>query len=643
MSKIGSVIFPENYEPEKKIQKNQIEFKQETYESFAKMVPQTGIIEESTYIQTGAGFISSIRFYNFNDELSLFWLTAFGKIPGVRVVTSIEPEDKKVVQTGVDRTIQKQLGTMRLAKKNSEYMDALEKKQENEILYQEVKDGNEAVNVFTINLLLFGKTREELDNVYRNVDKVLTSQNIEGGIATNEIGIDFNLTRFTNPIKQLATTSSLAASFPFYDQELMDPEGLFFGYTQTGGLMYLDMARKFTEQGRLSYDALAIGKKGSGKSVLLKNLITQEYLRGHQEIILDPEGEYTTVVKNFGGQVISVDKDSENMSIINPMEIRIAGEDLQVSGDKINLSTHIANLKTFISFFNEDLTKSDLIRIEEALRYIYIDIYGITNDTNTMNWKPEEFPKLSQVLKYFESLKERASEFDYHLEEHEKISITNIILTLRRIVEGYGEYFNKYSTFDIKNEGLITFDLKPLSNSSEEDILKAMMFNILNVFANRQMNINKQYNDNRKIGQKRRLLRITIDEAHMILNERNLSVVSYLEKAVKLFRKYSGGVLLASQDLEDFLKDSGTEVAQALEKIFKGTTYKFLMNQDTSVSNRYEDKLGKINQNDLEKLPEFDPGEFLLLLPKSKIFGYHVVDKSLLKTFETENVQELGV
>lgn len=117
-----------------------------------------------------------------------------------------------------------------------------------------------------------------------------------------------------------------------------------------------------------------------------------------------------------------------------------------------------------------------------------------------------------------------------------------------------------------------------------------MMFNILNVFANRQMNINKQYNDNRKLGQKRRLLRITIDEAHMILNEQNLSVVKYLEKAVKLFRKYSGGVMLASQDLEDFIKDSGTEVAQALEKIFKGTTYKFLMNQDTNVSNKYEEK-----------------------------------------------------
>lgn len=401
------------------------------------MIPQTGIIEESSYVKTGAGFTSSVRFYNFNDELSLFWLTAFGKIPGVRVVTSIEPEDKKVVQIGVDRTIQKQLGTMRLAKKNSEYMDALEKKHENEILYQEVKDGNEAVNVFTINLLLFGKMREELDKVYKDVDKVLTSQNMEGGVAINEIGVDVNLTKFTNPRKQLATTSSLAASFPFYDQELMDPDGLFFGYTLTGGLMYLDMTRKSTEQGRLSYDAIAMGKKGSGKSVLLKNLLIQEYLRGHQEIILNPEGEYTNVVKNFGGQVISVDKKSKHMSIINPMEIRIAGKDLKVDEDKINLSTHIANLKTFISFFNEDLTKSDLIRIEEALRYIYKDIYGITNDTNTMDWKPEKFPKLSQVLKYFESIKERSKELNYEFEEHEKISNTNIILTLRRIVEGY--------------------------------------------------------------------------------------------------------------------------------------------------------------------------------------------------------------
>lgn len=706
----GNIFEEENYKPDKKSKKQKIIFTKESYESFGRIIPQVGITEKEMYVKNGKGFLTSIRFTSYNDYLDSFWMSSFAKIPGVIIVMDVEPENKRTVQTGVDRTVNKQEGNMNMAKNYSQKKDAYEIMRENKRLYDEVKDGSEGVNTFTTRLILFGKTLADLERKKNEVEKIMATKTIEGTIAQHEIGIDINLTKFSNPIKQLSTTSALASSFPFYDQDIVDPEGLFIGYTQTGGLMHLDMARKWEKQSRLSYDAVVLGKKGSGKSVLLKNIMLQEHMRGHQQIILDPENEYGTLVRNFGGQVISMK--GKNSSIINPLEIRTVGEinedviylelgsslkDIyeeeiykdvvmkygsfaiervddslvdyeklgeykinihvldenenskvlpfdvivvkEVDEEKMNLSTHVANVSTFIQFFNEDLDNTDLLRIEEGLRDLY-EAWDINLETNTMNYLPNEFPLLDDLHYYFELEHESLKKAE-RLEEHVIISIERIKLTLRNIVETYGQYFNHHSTINVTNESLICFNLKPLSNSSTANILKAMMFNILNVFVNKQMNINKQFNDNRNSNDRRRLLRVIIDESHLILNEDNLSVVKYIEVAVKLFRKYSGGTLLASQDIEDFLKESKSEVSEKLKKIFQATTYKFLMNQDSVGSSNYAKSLGSnINVYDLEKMQYFETGQFLLLLPTAKIFGSHIVDKPLLKLFETENVTQ---
>lgn len=706
----GNIFEEENYKPDKKSKKQKIIFTKESYESFGRIIPQVGITEKEMYVKNGKGFLTSIRFTSYNDYLDSFWMSSFAKIPGVIIVMDVEPENKRTVQTGVDRTVNKQEGNMNMAKNYSQKKDAYEIMRENKRLYDEIKDGSEGVNTFTTRLILFGKTLADLERKKNEVEKIMATKTIEGTIAQHEIGIDINLTKFSNPIKQLSTTSALASSFPFYDQDIVDPEGLFIGYTQTGGLMHLDMARKWEKQSRLSYDAVVLGKKGSGKSVLLKNIMLQEFMRGHQQIILDPENEYGTLVRNFGGQVISMK--GKNSSIINPLEIRTVGDtsddivllevgstltdfykedaykiivkefgnsaiekiddsrvDYSVPGDyeitvyvinekdsvesinipltiardvddeKMNLSTHIANVSMFIQFFNEDLENTDLLRIEEGLRDLY-EAWDIDLETNTMKFESNAFPLLDDLQYYFELEHESLKQAE-RLEEHVIISIERIKLTLKNIVENYGKYFNHHSTINVTNESLICFNLKPLSNSSTANILKAMMFNILNVFVNKQMNINKQFNDNRKSSDRRRLLRVIIDEAHLILNEDNLSVVKYIEEAVKLFRKYSGGTLFASQDIEDFLKESKSEVSEKLKKIFQATTYKFLMNQDSVGSSNYAKSLGSnINLYDLEKMQYFETGQFLLLLPTAKIFGSHIVDKPLLKLFETENVAQ---
>ena len=63
------------------------------------------------------------------------------------------------------------------------------------------------------------------------------------------------------------TTNDLGASYPLNYSQLIDPRGLYFGRTNTGGLVILDMWHK--DYMRLSYNFVLLGIPGSGKSTML--------------------------------------------------------------------------------------------------------------------------------------------------------------------------------------------------------------------------------------------------------------------------------------------------------------------------------------------------------------------------------------
>ena len=96
------------------------------------------------------------------------------------------------------------------------------------------------------------------------------------------------------------TTESLAVFMPFKVQEIQEPGGIYFGENAISHNLILCNMNNLLNQ-----SMMLLGIPGSGKSFFAKLLIVAIALSTKDDIIiLDPEGEYTPLVKALGGSVM---------------------------------------------------------------------------------------------------------------------------------------------------------------------------------------------------------------------------------------------------------------------------------------------------------------------------------------------------
>ena len=96
------------------------------------------------------------------------------------------------------------------------------------------------------------------------------------------------------------TTESLAVFMPFKVQEIQEPGGIYFGENAISHNLILCNMKNLLNQ-----SMMLLGIPGSGKSFFAKLLIVAIALSTKDDIIiLDPEGEYTPLVKALDGAVM---------------------------------------------------------------------------------------------------------------------------------------------------------------------------------------------------------------------------------------------------------------------------------------------------------------------------------------------------
>ena len=110
-------------------------------------------------------------------------------------------------------------------------------------------------------------------------------------------------------------TDALALFMPFRAQEVQDAHGLWYGQNAiSGNLLLIDRAKLKNQS------AFVTGVPGSGKSVMLKEMIAQLYLTTQDDILIcDPESEYGRLARHLGGEVIRIAGNSTNH--INPLDM----------------------------------------------------------------------------------------------------------------------------------------------------------------------------------------------------------------------------------------------------------------------------------------------------------------------------------
>jgi len=374
-------------------------------------------------------------------------------------------------------------------------------------LQAELAKGAERFFQFGLYITIPAETKEELDQVTKQVDSVLSSLLIIAKQATLQMeeGFKSTLPMFYDKLEvwRNMDTTSLALTFPFATASLTRNEGILYGINQhDGSLIIFD---RFTLE---NANSVILGKSGGGKSFLVKLESLRLLMMGVDLIIIDPENEYQKLASSVGGEFVVFSQASDYK--INPFDLATTATTTD------ELSNKILDLHSLMRVIMGDLTPSQDALLDKALVLTYQE-KGITQDPETFRNQP---PLLEDLYKVFLGMETpEAKELADRLEKFVRGSASGI--------------FNAHSNFDIKNH-LTVFGIRDL----EENLRPVAMYIILDYVWNRV----------RKDRKKRILV---VDEAWYLIKHKDSA--SYLHSFAKRARKYLLGLTVITQDVEDFL------------------------------------------------------------------------------------------
>ena len=389
----------------------------------------------------------------------------------------------------------------------------------------------------------------ELTRSKISVDNLMLRQR-EGFLSALPVGSN----QFGAQFERVLPASSVANLYPFNFSGKSDNQGIYIGRDKYGTNIVVDFEHRAED--KTNSNILILGNSGMGKSFLAKLLLTNIRESGKRVICLDPEAEYRDLCDALGGTYI--DFMSGNY-IINPLEPK-AWTDAEEKPDDdapeafrktTRLSQHIAFLKDFFRSY-KDFTDGQIDTIEILLTKLY-EVFGINDDTDYSKLRPQDYPVMGDLYKLCTYAYENydASKKNLFTEE----MLQSICLGLHSMCTGSeSSYFNGYT--NIKDDSFMVFGVKGLMDTNKR-LKDTLLFNILS------------YMSNQLLGEGNTAA--SIDELYLFLT--NMTAIEYIRNSMKRVRKKNSSVILASQNIEDFLIPAIREFTKPL---FSIPTHQFL-------------------------------------------------------------------
>ena len=414
----------------------------------------------------------------------------------------------------------------------------------------------------------------ELTRSKISVDR-LTLRQKEGFLSVLPVGAN----QFGAQYERVLPASSVANLYPFNFSGKTDPQGIYIGRDKFGTNILVDFDRRAED--KTTSNILILGNSGQGKSYLLKLILTNIRESGKSVICLDPESEYEEICSNLGGCYIDF---LSGEYTINPLEPKAwsdgtddAEPDAPIAFKKVTrLSQHIAFLKDFFRAY-KDFNDSQIDTIEILLSKLYAR-FGITDSTDYSKIKPTDYPVMSDFYALCEE------EF-YGYDKSRKYLYTEetlqeVCLGIHSMCVGAeSKYFNGHS--NITDNDFLVFGVKGLLDTNKR-LKDTMLFNILSFMSNQLLGKGNTA--------------ASIDELYLFLT--NMTAIEYIRNAMKRVRKKDSSIILASQNIEDFLIPSIREFTKPL---FSIPTHQFLFNA------------GQINPKEYMEALQVEPSEFELI------------------------------
>lgn len=414
----------------------------------------------------------------------------------------------------------------------------------------------------------------ELTRSKISVDR-LTLRQKEGFLSVLPVGAN----QFGAQYERVLPASSVANLYPFNFSGKTDPQGVYIGRDKFGTNILVDFDRRAED--KTTSNILILGNSGQGKSYLLKLILTNIRESGKSIICLDPESEYEELCSALGGCYIDFMSGEYTINPLEPKAWNDSADDVDLDAPMAfrkvtRLSQHIAFLKDFFRSY-KDFSDTQIDTIEILLSKLYAR-FGITDSTDYSKMKSTDYPIMEDFYKLCE---EEFMSYDSNRKYlYTEETLQEVCLGIHSMCVGAeSKYFNGHT--NITDDAFLVFGVKGLLDTNKR-LKDAMLFNILSFMSNQLLGKGNTA--------------ASIDELYLFLT--NMTAIEYIRNAMKRVRKKDSSIILASQNIEDFLIPSIREFTKPL---FSIPTHQFLFNA------------GQINPKEYMDALQVEPSEFELI------------------------------
>jgi adenylate kinase family enzyme len=436
--------------------------------------------------------------------------------------------------------------------------------------------------------------RFEQEKVLKSILPIFPAQDIEQRIGT--------------PIPSV----TIAAMYPFIFDSIKDP-GLstLLGIDFSGGVIlfnqFLYKIRK--ENNRNNANMIMLGTSGSGKSTAAKLLLRSHIRNGCQIVIIDPEDEFREITQAYGGDTVDIGKGGE-FGLINPLEVVIDADEEEIKqglGYTV-LTRTLQFLKAFMKYYDPSIQEDVLTMFSEVVQDTY-KRFGIDFNSDFSHYTSADYPTFSDV---YATIKGRLMSMTEQTQEREIME--RLELKVRPITKELKFYFDGHTTIS-KDSDFMVFNIKELMNS-DTTVKNALFFNVLKY----AWGLCLDYNVDTVL---------MVDEAHVLLGDKNTLGADFLAQVQRRARKYNTGTIIITQQPSDF---SDPAVITQGKAIFDNASYYLVMGLKKQA---VEDLSLLIDLNDSEKesIKRYSQGEALFVCGNRRMRINVTVTKEELDSF----------
>lgn len=587
----------------------------------SQIQPAGNITPKSDVIQTGDGYLKVLHIYQYKRMNNRrFWGDSVFKFSNVVSTIDIKTIDKNSVlfETSLNRSLSEFADRVETSRDAISRKKAIKDYQSLDAVVSDIIDNDEEIKEIRGRLYIHEPTMEALIDKETYIKRRIKKAGVHVTTYLEETKEEY-LSLFLPYEQQTPTfkrkgqeihTFSLAHSYPLNMVNLVDPTGLYLGYTLTGnGIVCLDLFHK--DKFRKSYSSVYIGGQGSGKSALAKFVAKHNRIMGNTTYMLMVSDEAEEMATQYGGK--SLDARSPK---INPMQIYATDIDSK-TGDTLEKESYHTNLSKIKAIYILASGLSDASTTENTFDNYLSKFYSrwLKEKNLSLNkitqYAPEEYPLFEHLRDYIKVEQEKVEE------EFLRKELYDILSGLNKIVESNGEIFNCYTENNFEMDKLVAIDSESLL-AKDSNVYNAQTFNMLNMFYSLGLKRGQREKYLYETGQKKfeeiEFTTILIDEFHNLVRNQNKFVLKQLDKWNREGRKVFNAISFIIHDINDCFIDMNDgqmgEISKAVVNLFKLTTYRFIFEQDTSSLDQLRLVFGsQISETDLNNITKLETGE----------------------------------